>query len=250
MDQENANDKDNINSYLLGQLKGKDLQQFTLRLMRDKSLQQEVDESRVLLKTLWKVNKENDGMATTSAKKWWIILFFALTVSIPIIWQLMPDSQVAPSLEKPESTAPAEQPSSTTLPIAANFEPNPMLEMLSDNPVRSALIQLTVEQPTDQAVIKRHEGALFQLSGKVTLSDISDADLDMICYFFSNQTKDFEAFTPLFSDILTTNKITDKEYSFSFQHPLTDTPPGLYYYIIGDVNGEELYHIGKVFLRE
>ncbi len=277
MKEENTNKKDLIARYLLGQLEGKELQQFSLRLLRDKSLQQEVDANRLLMKTLWKANQDKDKPSPSNGfSKWWFLLLplVAVLLSLPFFFQSpaeqAPTSEPiqniddAPGLE--EAPAGIEGPKEEeeeekkkevkedeqvpdNRPIAANFEPNAMLEVLIDNPVRSSVLQITIHQPTPSTtLLLQNNTARFELSGQLTLAEVSSDLPNLVCHFFSNQEAAFENFEPLFSQSITLNNTAAANFNFAFQRQLTEIVPGLYYFIIEEAEGDLLY-AGKVFIK-
>lgn len=278
--QVNKNDQDLISRYLLGQLEGKDLQQFTLRLLRDKSLQKEVDANRLLMKTLWHTNQQANGQTDNEGpSKWWwmlpvvlvfggLLFFWPPNVQPPPVPQNSApatetpanpventESEVLPIEEVPTETTPppTEVPAPTkapqkALPIAANFEPNPMLDVLIDNPTRATTLQLSITEPQAGATLTlKNKTHPFTVSGQVTLVDPDAETPVLVCHLFSNKEADFENFTPIFTQTLTLNNTSGKEYNFSFQRKLSDVSPGLYYLMIE--GEEELIYLKKVFLQ-
>lgn len=132
-----------------------------------------------------------------------------------------------------------------SVPIAANFEPNPLLETYL-TAQRGGEIQITSPEQLSQYTLK--DGALtFRLDGNYTPAS-GQIEEAIQLYLFSNKKEDYEEFRPLESVEFTfTKDATQSHYAFQWQKTLT-LQPGLYYYLIeGEDSG--LFYTGKFEIR-
>ena len=277
MDKQANIEQEKRERYLKGELQGTELDQFTLRLMRDKKLQQDLNADRLLYKTLWKQSKpEPVGKAPRSASLNRALLILAVGLFLVLMWfllfptsktpageeqlDLVPPSTTespieetvpnttnptAPNVPEDAEAAPEDDPSpkqnTTTIsrPIAANFEVNPVLENYLSNK-RGAELQL--ESPDPNATFKYQDSGLsFPIKGI-----LSAAPEQLICHIFSNKEEDYEAFSPLQTLEITPQTVEGKP---AFQQNIAiQLNPGLYYYILEDEDGTLLY-TGKFVVR-
>ncbi|MEO1262184.1 MAG: hypothetical protein AAFZ15_25485, partial [Bacteroidota bacterium] len=132
--------------------------------------------------------------------------------------------------------------------MAANFDPNPALELLLDNPVRSNSFKMEIESPKKDAEIKIKNGKItFPLSGIIKSINGGTTDKKFQAYLFSNKKEDYEKFQPIWQSDLTIDE-TEADFSFSTTINLS-VVPGLYYYLIEDENGDQLYAIGRIQMK-
>lgn len=133
-------------------------------------------------------------------------------------------------------------------PIAANFAPNPSLEFLIENNRRDNEVSLKVEEKqTDIQLLSADGNFDFQFAAVLQ----SKADLlqqDFKLHLFSNKKADFEDFTPLSTNDLSLEKLTDDSYRIDFKNSLS-LQPGRYYYILEDYTNEEIYFVDKFELK-
>ena len=273
-----------IERYLIGQLTKEELDQFSFLLMKDKALQKEVQANRLLFKTLWKANQVAGNTKDRSKPFNWRIglglLLFVAAIGL-FIWLLPqrdnPTQKTSPVLDSLEQSStesdnteaknppePSDLPEENkaeeerkeeiqiplvnekkSVPIAANFEPNPLLEPYL-TAQRGAGIQVTTPEKIAQYTLK--EGVFtFQLIGNYAPESEQLEEIIQF-YLFSNKKEDYEEFRPLESVELSFVKdATQNHYTFQWQKTLT-LQPGLYYFLI---EGEEsgLLYVGKFELR-
>lgn len=146
-----------------------------------------------------------------------------------------PKQQLPPSREKPTETS---------RPIAANFAPNPSLEFLIENNRRDNEVILEVVEKQANIQVPTAESN-FDFRLVVVLQSAADLlQQDFKLHLFSNKKTDFEDFTPLSTNDLSLEKLTDDSYRINFKNNLA-LQPGRYYYILEDFTEEEIYFVDK-----
>jgi len=155
----------------------------------------------------------------------------------------------APSEDKPKekSKGKDEKVSPSSLPIAANFEPNTMLVTHIGNAIRGGNYEFELILPRqNQALSINQNECVFQFSGLLKANKASLND-DFQVHLFSNKKKDYENFHPIFTLPLVFEK-KEKGFVFDVIHQ-QKLPKGLYYYLLEDANSGEMIKVGKVFNR-
>lgn len=154
----------------------------------------------------------------------------------------------SPAIQEEKTTIDTEKTKApSSLPIAANFEVNPLLEPHIDNFIRGGDYEFEIIEPTRETQIKIEKSeATFHFSGllkteKTTLND------DFQIHLFSNKTEDYENFRPIFTLPLNFDQQEDG-FKFDVIHHQT-LAPGLYYYLLEDANSGEMIRVGKLEIR-
>ena len=268
-----------IERYLTGQLTEEELNAFSFLLMKDKNLQKEVQVNRQLFKTLWAQQSNERQQAVRKPLNWklllvlgGIVLVFGFVLyfignkssEVPST-NTMPSEQ--PTLTPPDATDAIEQknrsidtekeqnlPSApksnnetpptdeqaSSQPLAANFEPNPILENYIGQ-LRGG--ELVISKPPQRnLIISKNGDSTFQLEGAYA----SDIQEKLTLYFFSNKKEDYEQFEPLLSVDLNLESMGD-DLMVKWEKDL-DWPAGLYYYQIEGADSGLLY-VGKFEIR-
>lgn len=280
-------EKNLIVPYLLGQLEGKELQQFTLRLMRDAQLQTEVEAHRVLLKTLWKNDPNRASAKPTKRWKWLPFLLglgglLVIGVVIFTIRATETTSATLPSNKNDQISVPLKQKnteqfekvkdsiSPTDIPTIEN-KPTDTKEVKKEVPLQieksrpiagnfdtNPLLEnyftpvrganFKVSFPARVARFSSQNGQLFfQLKGSLE-TDVKQLEEVISLYIFSNKEEDYQEFRPIIKEKLVFEKQSnEKEFSFEWEKSLI-LNPGLYYY---QIEGEDsgLLYVGKFELR-
>ncbi len=139
------------------------------------------------------------------------------------------------------------EPTSTSRPIAANFDPNPSLEFLIDNNLRSDDYEWTEIQLQKNITGTANQPFAFRFAGTLeTAADLSGQEFKL--HLFSNDPSAFDNFEPLSTNDLTVQKKANESYQINFQKSMT-LAPGLYYYLIEDFSEEQIYLVDKFEVR-
>ena len=133
-------------------------------------------------------------------------------------------------------------------PIAANFDPNPSIEFLISNNLRSGDIEWNdIQKPQNKLPSSGNASIPFRFSAKLQSSeDLTEKKFKL--HLFSNEEEAFDNFEPMTSFDLNLNSISEGVYSIDFQADLSLTP-GLYYYLIEDYEIEKIHYVNKFELR-
>lgn len=160
-----------------------------------------------------------------------------------------------PELKAPEFVPPkysniVESSASVPPPVlAANFEPNPALDLLMNNNVRSVDFELTVDTLTQYFELDSTETMVdFRLAATIVSSD----DLlkkSYLLHLFSNDTIAYQNFTPMLTNGVEIVEKGEDEYVFDFQKSLT-LPTGLYYVLLEKEETEQVIFVEKIWVRE
>lgn len=149
--------------------------------------------------------------------------------------QLIPEKT-----EQKEQTKPKKE-KKKPLMIAANFEPNELLENRLSG-LRGGDFEM---ENFSQRLSLRKDGAKLQFSGSYTTNK-NPVEQEINWYLFTNKKADYENFQPFASGILSFEKEED-HYQFSVQKQLPFAA-GLYYLQIENIDGEVLY-LNKLEVR-
>lgn len=128
-----------------------------------------------------------------------------------------------------------------SLPIAANFEVNPLLENEMREGLRGGEIEVQLNQPTNNARFAEGENILF--SGQLE-TDYTLEELDLRLLIFTNKVADYQNFESIEEQAL----ILNEDLIFNFISTPT-LSKGLYYFIIEDLNEESFLKVGKFEIR-
>ncbi len=149
--------------------------------------------------------------------------------------------------QEPSLPSKTEKPSSPNRVIAANFEPNPSLEFLMDNNLRSDDYEWTETQLQKNVTKTASEAFTFRFSGNLkTTADLSKQQFKL--HIFSNKPEAFEEFSPSATHDLILQSTATDTYQIDFQKQMM-LSPGLYYYLIEDFSEEQIYFVGKFEVR-
>lgn len=152
--------------------------------------------------------------------------------------------ELPPSVPKQQPTPSRKKPTEASRPIAANFDPNPSLEFLIENNRRDNEVTLEVEERQANIQVPT-VGSNFDFRFVAVLRSATDLlQQDFKLHLFSNKKVDFEDFTPLSTNDLSLEKLTDDSYRIDFKSNLS-LQPGRYYYILEDYTEEEIYFVDK-----
>lgn len=153
-----------------------------------------------------------------------------------------------PSLPQQPSSPSRKKPAEASRPIAANFDPNPSLEFLIENNRRANEVILEIEERQANIQVPTAESN-FDFRFVAVLRSAADLlQQDFKLHLFSNKKADFEDFTPLSTNDLSLEKLTDDSYRIDFKNSLS-LQPGRYYYILEDYTKEEIYFVDKFELK-
>lgn len=160
------------------------------------------------------------------------------------------DSKSVPYLETPEFIPPrmADNVENSPQPpvLAANFEPNPAIDLLIENNTRSDDFVLTANVFTAQFDLKpADEPIKFRLRGTVK-SDDNLLEKAYQLHLFSNEKTAFQNFMPLQTNEFTLTK-SGEEYAFDFQKEYS-LEAGLYYVIVEEVATEQMVFVEKLVI--
>lgn len=268
-----------IERYLTGQLTKEELDEFSFLLMKDKNLQKEVQVNRQLFKTLWAQQSDERQQAVKKPLNWkfllvlgGIILVFGCllyligdksskapsTNTIPSEQPTLtpPDAtdtieqkhhsidiekeKISPSAPKSNNEATPTDEQASSQPLAANFEPNPMLENYIGQ-LRGGELVIS-KPPQSNLIISKNGKSTFQLEGTYN----NKTTEELMLYFFSNKKEDYEQFQPLLTTNLKLEQLDDV-LLIKWEQEL-DWPEGLYYYQIEGADSGLLY-VGKFEIR-
>ncbi len=280
MNNKDQNKQDLIERYLLHQLNEAELEEVTMKLMMDADFRKEVEESRLVMKTLTKIRRGKEGH---SSIPWRLLGMFLIIVVIggyyflkqepigvpeqlPVSEEIeKPVEQIVPSPEPdlensakanaveekskiPENTSiqppskPVEPPVNKTPPIAANFEPNPQLEEWIGTKFRSNEFDFQIIIPGQNAeLLLIDQQILFELKGTLE-TEANPNDMFFQVHLFSNVIEDYRKFRPLHSWDLEFEHQADN-YQFEISEGL-ELKEGLYYYLIQDEDTGRKYGVG------
>jgi len=268
-----------IEQYLLGQLEGEPLQDFTLQLMRDQQLQKEVDAHRILIKSLWKNTTPSSTTKTdkpsNNIRKWGLLILGLAIVAIFTYWfsssndqnkgttseQTLPNTEeknISPPAEiidtpviieqeeAPQDSPEESQPQNNQKEQEAPISPPPIAANFDPNPALENYFgqlrggELEINNPTQISTLTLDNGKVnFQLAGTFT----ADEEEVLTIHFFSNKKEDYEQFRPIVSEQLPLGENDEIEWKKEFE-----LIKGLYYYQIEGENSGLLY-VGKVEVR-
>lgn len=131
---------------------------------------------------------------------------------------------------------------------AANFKPNPSLELLVNNNLRSNDFELNIDKQIGNVSISSLEDVVsFNFGGTIN-SDENLLEKDLKIHLFSNDKKAYDDFSSILSDDLKLEETKKETYNFDFSKYIV-LKPGVYYYLLEDVGIEKIYHVGKFEVR-
>ena len=158
---------------------------------------------------------------------------------IPVEVEKTKESKPSPPTKKQENPGP----------IAANFDPNPSIEFLISNNLRSGDIEWSdIQKIGDILQASGNSSIPFNFSAKLqSAEDLTEKKFKL--HLFSNEEVAFDNFEPLNSFDLNLDLISEGVYSIDFQTDLKLTP-GLYYYLIEDYEIEKIHYVNKFELRD
>lgn len=162
-----------------------------------------------------------------------------------------PPEETPPKNETPtENRAPEtkkEESNTTSRPIATNFNPNPSLEFLMDNNLRSDEFEWTETELQQNVTGTANQPFRFRFTGTLeTAADLSKQEFKL--HLFSNDPAAFDNFEPLSTNDLMVQKKGEDAYLIDFHKSMT-LAPGLYYYLIEDFTEEQIYFVEKFEVR-
>ena len=155
---------------------------------------------------------------------------------------------VSPSEKKdplPKSSPSATEVENPPQPIAANFEPNPALEFMIGNNVRSNDVSFKMlKQLGDIQLTTKDEPINFQLLAElISTSDLQGTDFKL--HLFDNNSTSFENFEPLMSfDLELTALSNQGGYQVQLEKNI-QLEPGLYYQVLEDFAEERIFWVDK-----
>ena len=148
--------------------------------------------------------------------------------------------------KKEQTTSPtrkeSEQPNP---PIAAHFEPNPLIEQEIQDLLRGDYQFLITQPETDARLAIRNGEADFTLSGSLETSEIPEEDFSLLVQLYSNKPTDFQSEKPILNQALALNPEGDL-FLFEGKARLS-IQPGLYYYLIKDDFSGAIFLAGRIY---
>ncbi|MGK0365864.1 MAG: hypothetical protein ACI85O_002934 [Saprospiraceae bacterium] len=130
------------------------------------------------------------------------------------------------------------------------FKANPSLEFLiATNSQRSTEYEINIETKSDSFNVKSpKESVKFQFAGNIrTKEDLSTKKLKI--QILSNYREQFENFSTLSSKRFKMKSKVENVYNFDFKASYKLTP-GLYYFLLEDVDSGKIYYANKFIVRE
>lgn len=160
----------------------------------------------------------------------------------PIESETPAQEKTAPATPSPEVDEPADQQPSS-IPIAAHFAPNPLLEDQMGSISRSIGIEIAITQPGPNQRFRQTQGKIdFQLEGRIKTSEEA-IEMPLQLLIFTNKVADYQTYQPIKSVSLTLGTAANS-FPFSYRESL-DLSSGLYYMLIEDMDTGELYKVKK-----
>lgn len=191
-------------------------------------------------------------------------VLIVILVVLAIIWLILPNPSAADDVSDPadrtrtfptEEGAPGSSPDDATYGAGEtalppeDIAPNPLLEAYIDKELRESPYHFEITYPNKEAkLVEQSDGThLFRVAGRLYAAE-EDEDEELSktfrVHFFSNKPEDYEAFQPIFTDDLSF-QVEGDHYVFQLSHP-AQLDPGLYYYLIEETEGREVFTVGKV----
>lgn len=287
MDKQYIKEHHVVERFVLNQLTEEEHNAFLVYQLMNPAVRKEVQEMRAIgknfrtqknLATVSKLAKANNY------KKWLLGLLAISIISFVLIWQFpfspsseapttesteiippsisseektetVPPENIAPAAPKKETpkTNPPTKTPKQKLPkkprpiAAADLAPNPMLETIIGLQYRGSDVEFEMQTPQKDFQVKSSNGRVaLSFSGKL-ITDESEITDDFQLLLFSNKKVDFEEFKPLIAQEITLEKSAEGGFSFQLEAALV-LNPGLYYYMIEDVNSGKPYVVERIFV--
>lgn len=143
-------------------------------------------------------------------------------------------SPSTPTLSKPGSELIPQAPSpQKSMPIAANYEPNPLIESHLGSFTRGDF-EFNIEAPTADAIMNLQNGEInFSLKGTLETEDIPEEDFALALEIYSNKAGDFKGRIVLLDEAIVLEN-DSSPYSFQISKAI-EAEPRLYYYLIRNI---------------
>lgn len=134
-------------------------------------------------------------------------------------------------------------------PIAVNFDPNPSIEFLISNNLRSDDMEWSdIQTVKDKLQSSNNTSIPFHFRAQLkSAEDLTEKKIKL--HLFSNEEEAFDNFEPLKSFDLNLDSISEDVYFIDFQINMS-LAPGLYYYIVEDYEIEKIHYVNKFELRD
>ena len=130
---------------------------------------------------------------------------------------------------------------------AANYTPNPTIDFLIDNNLRSNDISFEIKNKMQSAIIKKLEDAVpFNIAGTFSSKE-NLLEKEFKVHLFSNDKSQYDDFQPLNSSTILLQKIADNTFEFDLEKYIV-LKPGLYYYLLDDAS-ERVHFVEKFEVR-
>ncbi len=130
------------------------------------------------------------------------------------------------------------------LPIAANFEPNPDIELFIGNHTRSAGFEFEMKRPiTNDKLLFGGEQTTIPFEGVFKDMEAADTQEGFQIHLFSNDKDAFNNFEPLWTKTLELKTI-EEGFGFYLESSIV-IPEGIYYWMVENTSGSSLYGVGK-----
>lgn len=215
------NKTESIERYLRQEMSAEELKQFTFQMVMDKNLRKEVDQMRMIFKTI----RSEAPIAQASSGKW---LYGLLLLAVVLIGGLYFFSQNDTS----STPTPIEIQEPST-PVA--YAPNAYFEELREG-IRSIF---TINKPLPNATYySDNDGRIaFELNTSLSGRDIPNA---LTFEIWNNQESDFENDNFQLRESL---KVAENG-AITLKTDL-ELAPGLYYYVFSLLQTEEVIKVGK-----
>lgn len=285
MNRKYIEENDVIDRYLLHQLSEEELRDFSLEMMQDPSLQAEVEEARVVMKTLWKTRR------TKRAKKkfrWLPIVFIFSILLLGLLGYTLFQSPKNFSID--QISNPEENMDSPELPTSEKRETKlqEQIETENENPPNDLPAKNTLEQQNPskekkaspkKAIaadfspntlleswigtgVRSNEYSFFlskpvsdskmnRVAGKVDFQvagEVESPESEIVAYFQVHLFSNQEEDYKKFKSLYSWDlEFEEKEGKFHFNiEENLELEPGLYYYLIRDEDTGMKHVVGKM----
>lgn len=251
--------------FVLGQLEGRELDDFLARLLFDPALQAEVAAARERIKAVRGLEAPPPAPPRARRWQWWAVVLVILAGALVYGWlrPVSPDPATAPlpqppAVESPVAGAPAAHSDSgaSKLPdtppvarrLAADLRPNPALEyQLGAGQYRDAGAFQWTQAPVTEPRFARAGGKTrFSIEAAATASP--DLARRLRWQVYSNQPADYDAGRASHSGPFSVGEQAGGQYVFSATADLA-LDPGLYYFLVEDPDTGDVFFVGKFVVR-
>lgn len=132
---------------------------------------------------------------------------------------------------------------------AATFEPNPALELLIRNNVRSGDFELSVANLLQEFLVTSTDKSVdFEFIGTVESSE-NLLENQYSIHFFSSDPTAYQNFETILTNDFNLKELEKNTYLFEFEKRLTLTP-GLYYFLIENKETEQIHFVERIVVQE